>query len=275
MKFIRFILALLIAGGIGYGLYTMTEGQRAADGTAMEDTSSGAQMAERGTIDDPEGPDSEATEEAEAPEPAEGETPEAEAQEANEAENAAPEDTTLADRATESIESLAADTQSEASASDNADATQSTEPSSEDTITAQETADAEEAPTTASASTDAAAPQASTASLPSAEIQTGSVDALKVITGGMSYAEARQTMIDASWRPRALDRDARSGDLYDAEKMLLDAGYDELESCSGSDRAICRFEFIDGKQQIAAVITAGSDGNPSVIDAFLMDISAE
>jgi len=100
-----------------------------------------------------------------------------------------------------------------------------------------------------------------------------SIKALDVITGGMSYVEARATMIESGWTPRIPD--TRAEEPNATEAALIEAGYGEIEGCREGERPLCRFEFVDGERRIAAVLTAGTGTDPSVIDAFLMNIRAE
>ena len=115
-----------------------------------------------------------------------------------------------------------------------------------------------------------------TPSLPALAIGTAtndSIKALDVITGGMSYVEARATMIESGWTPRIPD--TRAEEPNATEAALIEAGYGEIEGCREGERPLCRFEFVDGERRIAAVLTAGTGTDPSVIDAFLMNIRAE
>jgi|GEM_PF-5869890 len=107
----------------------------------------------------------------------------------------------------------------------------------------------------------------------SESVATDSTDALTVVSGGMSYAEARETMIASGWQPRIPALRAEVPDS--TESALIEAGYAELEGCDESERPLCRFEFVDGQKRIAAVITRGTGTDPSVADAYLMNIRAE
>ena len=79
-------------------------------------------------------------------------------------------------------------------------------------------------------------------------------------------------LVEAGWSPRELTEEERLDALDEKEKTLIDAGYVELEGCESYARMVCRFEFLDGKGKIAAVLTSGED-TPEVIDAFVMDVS--
>lgn len=100
-----------------------------------------------------------------------------------------------------------------------------------------------------------------------------SIKALDVISGGMTYVEARATLIEAGWVPRIAE--TRATEPNPTETALIEAGYGEIEGCREGERPLCRFEFMDGEKRIAAVLTAGTGTDPSVIDAFLMNIRAE
>jgi len=60
--------------------------------------------------------------------------------------------------------------------------------------------------------------------------------------------------------------------LNSDEQALVEAGYPELEGCETYSRTVCRFEFLDGAGKIAVVLTSGKE-DPSVIDAFVMDVN--
>lgn len=286
MSFLRFLLALVVVGGIGYGLFALTMKDRVVQQNAGGGSS--VSVAERAPVAEPE-----ATPEAESTPSFTERTGEAVAALSENVESAV-------DQAAESISEFVEPVLGSGSqeASDEADNAATDEPEVAEPSLADRAGDAvaalsdnvenavggavesitelvepvlesgaDEPPAEAEA-------QAGT-TLPSAASEvsaSGSVNALKVVSGGMAYSEARKTMIEAGWTPRVIDSASRIGKLYASEEGLLEAGYDELEGCSGGERAICRFEFIDGNSQIAAVITAGSDGDPLVIDAFLMDI---
>ncbi len=290
MSFFRVLLALLISGGIAYGLYRVVDGQgveRAVEAvrTEIEEPKGAGSDTETAAVTEPtsltETPsDTDEGESAETP----GETEETETAAAS----------TEAEQPAESIEMAAA--APEAETPDPTDEGESAEPS-EDTQTAAVASEGDSAsgsgwaakvenatgaepeldkPMEADTTDEGESAETETAALPAARIASatsGSVDALKIITGGMKYQEALATLTDAGWQPRIVPD--REGEPSAAEAALIAAGYAEVEGCKGDERPICRFEFVDGDKRIAAVITAGTGTDPGVIDAFLMDIRAE
>ncbi len=241
MSFFRFLVGLLIAAGVGFGLYKLTLDQGLGGDTTLRTTPqlSGETTAVRAPIEEPEQP---ASSEAQSfTERTEAAVNAADAQETQET----PELTiTRSEPAPEAPSESAPETATEAAA----------ETASETAPAAVETETETETETSAAAAT------------------AGSTEVLGTVTSGMNYAEARQAMVDAGWQPRSIDAADRTGIIKDSEQALLTSGYEELEGCSDAARPICRFEFIDGGDRIAAVITAGADSDPSVIDAFLMNV---
>ncbi len=237
MSFFRFLVGLLIAAGVGFGLYKLTLEQGLGGDTTLRTTPqlSGETTAVRAPIEEPEQPAS------------------SEAQSFTERTEAAV----------------------------NAAGAQETQETPELTITRSEPAPEAPSESTPETATEAAAETASETAPAAVETETetsasaasaGSTEVLGTVTSGMNYAEARQAMVDAGWQPRSIDAADRTGIIKDSEQALLTSGYEELEGCSDAARPICRFEFIDGGDRIAAVITAGADSDPSVIDAFLMNV---
>ena len=304
MSFFRVLLALLISGAIAYGLYRVVDGQgveRAVEAvrTEIEEPQGAASGTETASLTEPsaltENPsDTDEGESAETPGEAEESEAAAASTETEEAETAAA--STEAEQPAEATESAAAapesDPTDEGESAETADDTQTAAAATtggdsasgsgwaatvENSVASgsglDQPMDAQADPTDEgeSAETETAA-----LALPSANLAantSGSVDALKIVTGGMKYREALATLTDSGWQPRTVTE--REGEPNAAEAALLEAGYGELEGCKGEERPICRFEFVDGEKQIAAVITAGTGTDPRVIDAFLMDIRAE
>jgi hypothetical protein len=70
---------------------------------------------------------------------------------------------------------------------------------------------------------------------------------------GMSYAKARQQLIDQGWMPHV------QGDAPDRKtarvNALFEHGYEEVKSCAGTGIAPCRFEFINRAGEVLAVST--------------------
>ena len=306
MSFFRVLLALLISGGIAYGLY------RAVDGKGVERVVE----AVRAEIETPNGAGESAdADSAEAPE-----TPEtAETTEAAEAEPVAPaasgDDAAALAEGTESADADAepaadapaepvAETQdgSESGTEEGANFTERTEakiadamqqgiapteqPAPEETVQAEAPVENDvprilplPSPPDAILPDDVQAPTAleDQTALPAARIaaedSTDRTDVLSAVSNGMTYAEARATLIDAGWIPRIPTAAIAEPDAN--ESALIEAGYIELEGCKGDERPFCRFEFIDDDNRIAAILTAGAGTDPSVIDAFLMNTRTE
>ncbi len=261
MSFFRVLLALLISAGIAYGLYRVVDGQgveRAVEAvrTEIQEPKEAASDTETAAMTETLSGTDEGGEAA----------VEAQATEETGTENAdAADDTGTAMVTAESDAAPDAD----ADASSDGDWAARVESATDD---APET----DAPSPAMSATADQAEGGATATLPAvslADTTSASVDALKIVTGGMRYSEALTTLTQAGWQPRTLTN--REGEPSATEAVLLEAGYGELESCKGDERPICRFEFIDGAKRIAAVITAGTGTDPGVIDAFLMDIATE
>ena len=314
MSFFRVLLALLISGGIAYGLYNAVDGKgvesvveavrteidapddEAADGAADDtaaETASGAddtttETAALSASDDTDG-EAEAETEAEAA----GDNPNTAAGDGDTSETAQANGNAEADATTgdddESVATLSEDTggdnnlegDAEEDVAAESEAANSSGGNAENNVPR---IAALPSPPEAVLPDDAQAPAAleepaaleDQSALPAARIAgstSDSVDALQVVNGGMSYGEARETLIGAGWTPRVPEW--RTDPVDGAETALIEAGYAELESCNADERPLCRFEFVDGEKRIAAVVTRGTGTDPSVIDAFLMNIKAE
>lgn len=305
MSFFRVLLALLISGGIAYGLYRAVDGQGVervveAVRTEIEEPKGTSSEAETATLAEPDtqagnssGTDTDdnaetssetgESETAAAPvaeteqpaEPSESDVAASEAETPDETNNGQSEDG--GEGATPSddkqVAALASESESEnKSVSENnwaAKVESSVEAGADLDKPMVEKTDSDDGGESKGAGAEIAA-------LPAVQIAgatSDSVDALKIVTGGMKYREALATLTNAGWQQRVVTD--REGEPNAAETALLEAGYAELEGCQGNDRPICRFEFIDGQKRIAAVITAGTGTDPNVIDAFLMDIAVE
>ncbi len=73
---------------------------------------------------------------------------------------------------------------------------------------------------------------------------------------GMTYGEARQIILKQGWRPNPnVESNLRSPVV----KAIFDRGFIEIEDCSGTGEAPCRYEFVNDKGEILFVITAGRD----------------
>lgn len=301
MSFFRVLLALLIAGGIGYSLYIATDDERY--NTAVEAVRSEiidplrAQFAPEGTGDDTAAPDM-APETAQTAEEAvqsfverTQQSIDAAAEETGEsvadaAQTLSDSTETMVESAGEAVEN-AADMTMEVASDTAEDAATTVENVVEDAANALPRIATQPAPADSVLPDEGAAPTAlePQASLPAVQIDPdaaapetpsaapASTDVLGVVSGGMAYAKARDTMIAAGWTPRIPDD--RSDALDETETALIEAGFAELEGCNEAERPLCRFEFVDGEKRIAAVLTMGTSADPDVIDAFLMDIRAE
>lgn len=103
----------------------------------------------------------------------------------------------------------------------------------------------------------------------------GSAAALEQLSYGMTFADARDFLLSNGWQPRSLRRSARPDEVAGIEAQLIDAGFDELVNCDEAERALCRFEFVDGNDKIAAVLTRGRDAQPIVVDSFRMTLETQ
>jgi hypothetical protein len=69
---------------------------------------------------------------------------------------------------------------------------------------------------------------------------------------GMPYEAARQILIKKGWQPNL--HGTPSNLRIAAVKELFDVGYEEIKDCSGTGKGLCRFEFIDKKQEVLVVV---------------------
>lgn len=81
------------------------------------------------------------------------------------------------------------------------------------------------------------------------------------VINGKAYDVARKLLIREGWQPNekhwsyADDPNVQSGN----GPIFWKRGYRELEACSGSGLAECRFEFIDPNERILFVVTEGEE----------------
>lgn len=77
-----------------------------------------------------------------------------------------------------------------------------------------------------------------------------------------TYDVARKLLIREGWQPN--ERHLSYGDSPKVQSgngpIFWKRGYRELESCSGSALAECRFEFIDPNERVLVVVTQGEEG---------------
>ncbi len=78
---------------------------------------------------------------------------------------------------------------------------------------------------------------------------------------GKTYADARAVAMGSGWTPR--ENPAAHGDSPDVQSgngpLFWSKGYHELQSCSGSGSAACRFEFTGAGKAVLVVITEGEE----------------
>jgi len=94
-----------------------------------------------------------------------------------------------------------------------------------------------------------------------------------------SYAVARALLIREGWIPQTnhwshgSTVDIQSGNGPD----LWEKGYQELDYCSGTGYALCRFEFNDPKGNLLVIITSGEsyEGNIDNVKVFRVYLNPE
>jgi hypothetical protein len=94
------------------------------------------------------------------------------------------------------------------------------------------------------------APAAPTSTAQIADVRNG---AKKLpLRTGMSYDEARPLILNAGWKPNLEGRK----NLRDSRvKRIFDSGHPEIEDCSGTGEAPCRYSFINAQGEILRVST--------------------
>jgi hypothetical protein len=73
---------------------------------------------------------------------------------------------------------------------------------------------------------------------------------------GMTYEEARQIILEQGWKPNP---NVKSNLRSPVVKAIFDRGYTEIEDCSGTGEAPCRYEFVNQNGEMLYVVTAGRD----------------
>jgi hypothetical protein len=73
---------------------------------------------------------------------------------------------------------------------------------------------------------------------------------------GMTYEEARQVILAQGWKPNP---NLKSNLRDPAVKAIFDRGYTEIEDCSGTGEAPCRYGFVNQNGELLYVVTAGRD----------------
>ena len=78
---------------------------------------------------------------------------------------------------------------------------------------------------------------------------------------GATYDAAREILIKEGWQPdkRPMTHGDSAGVKSGNGPIFWEKGYWELDSCSGTGLAQCRFEFIDPSQRILVIITEGEE----------------
>ena len=78
---------------------------------------------------------------------------------------------------------------------------------------------------------------------------------------GLTYHEARKKLLKTGWIPN--ERHWLHGDTVDVKSGngpdFWNKGYYELDSCSGTGYAYCKFEFFDPSKRRLVVITQGEE----------------
>lgn len=77
----------------------------------------------------------------------------------------------------------------------------------------------------------------------------------KTLKQGMSYAQTRKALINAGWQAVEL---SPNRDRFGAMDYIIQLGYNEVESCSGTGMGFCRFNFTDAKGRKLAVVTVNN-----------------
>jgi len=83
-----------------------------------------------------------------------------------------------------------------------------------------------------------------------------SVKKHKSLRQGMPYSEARELILDSGWQGKnqRWQDIPQSGEI---NEIYYDNGWREIEDCSGTGMAYCRFEFTNIKNETLVVITEG------------------
>lgn len=71
---------------------------------------------------------------------------------------------------------------------------------------------------------------------------------------GMTYGEARQVIIEQGWKPNP---NVKSNLRSTVVKAIFNRGYIEIEDCSGTGEAPCRYVFVNQNGDLLYVVTAG------------------
>jgi hypothetical protein len=86
---------------------------------------------------------------------------------------------------------------------------------------------------------------------------------------GMEYDQARNTLINAGWRPRLNTWEGDGSEFYGPEEALIRNGYTELIMCTGTGTVPCSFLFTDNNGNYLKVVTTGQLFPPGVDKWYL------
>ncbi|MEP0913270.1 hypothetical protein NDI45_20370 [Leptolyngbya sp. GB1-A1] len=79
---------------------------------------------------------------------------------------------------------------------------------------------------------------------------------------GMSYAQARQLILDAGWSPSYNVQALNTFGLSSRVTYFQRLGYTEIVDCAGTGMGLCRFEFYgDQGQTLAVSVGQGTQTN--------------
>lgn len=72
---------------------------------------------------------------------------------------------------------------------------------------------------------------------------------------GMPYAEAREILLDAGWQAQSFSPNQEQDGATD---YMIELGYSEVVSCSGTGLGLCAFEFVKADGHKLSVSTANN-----------------
>ncbi len=77
----------------------------------------------------------------------------------------------------------------------------------------------------------------------------------KTLKQGMDYAQARKALMNSGWQAVEL---SPNRDRFGAMDYLIQLGYNEVESCSGTGMGFCRLNFTNANGRQLAVVTVNN-----------------
>lgn len=86
------------------------------------------------------------------------------------------------------------------------------------------------------------------------------------LVNGMTYPEARQTLLSRGWKLASVPKGQCIG------RPDVCATYPETDDCAGTGLGQCKFLFTDGKGSVLAVVTIGED--PLLVDSSHIERNA-